>query len=135
MGKNYVENSLKHFLKRKVKITLGFIVAFLISGITAFAIDTIDLNNIPEKYKDRIIKDEKETIVLDENYKLIIKDNGEKFKIDGINTQDDANGAVFYVLNSNVKNYGEIRFGQAGETPSGSAISGTRVYIGRAGAV
>ena len=32
MGKSYVENSLKRFLKRKVKITLGVVVTFLITG-------------------------------------------------------------------------------------------------------
>ena len=37
MGKNYVENSLKRFLKRKVKITLGVVVTFLITGMVSFA--------------------------------------------------------------------------------------------------
>lgn len=40
MGKNYIESSLKRFLKRKVKITVGFIVAFMITGSVGFA-DTI----------------------------------------------------------------------------------------------
>ena len=39
MGKNYVESSLKRFLKRKVKITMGFIVAFMIMGTGVFAVD------------------------------------------------------------------------------------------------
>ena len=39
MGKNYVENSLKRFLKRKVKITLGVVVTFLITGAVSFAGD------------------------------------------------------------------------------------------------
>ena len=48
MGKNYVENSIKRFLKRKVKITMGFVVAFMIMGTGVFAADTIigDYNNI-----------------------------------------------------------------------------------------
>ncbi len=37
MGKSYVENSLKRFLKRKVKITLGVVVTFLITGAVSFA--------------------------------------------------------------------------------------------------
>ena len=37
MGKSYVENSLKRFLKRKVKITLGLVVTFLITGAFVFA--------------------------------------------------------------------------------------------------
>ncbi len=36
MGKSYVENSLKRFLKRKVKITLGLVVTFMITGAVAF---------------------------------------------------------------------------------------------------
>ena len=36
MGKNYAENSLKKFLKRKVKITMGVVVSFLITGAVAF---------------------------------------------------------------------------------------------------
>ena len=36
MGKSYVENSLKRFLKRKVKITLGVVVTFLITGAVSF---------------------------------------------------------------------------------------------------
>ena len=42
MGKSYVENSLKRFLKRKVKITLGFVVAFMITGAVAFAEGTAE---------------------------------------------------------------------------------------------
>ena len=37
MGKSYVESSLKRFLKRKVKITIGVVVTFLITGAVAFA--------------------------------------------------------------------------------------------------
>ncbi len=36
MGRNYAENSLKKFLKRKVKITMGVVVSFLITGVVAF---------------------------------------------------------------------------------------------------
>ena len=39
MGKNYIESSLKRFLKRKVKITLGVVVSFLITGMVSFAGD------------------------------------------------------------------------------------------------
>ena len=39
MGKSYVENSLKRFLKRKVKITLGLVVAFMITGTVSFGAD------------------------------------------------------------------------------------------------
>ena len=36
MGKSYIENSLKRFLKRKVKITLGLVVTFMITGAVSF---------------------------------------------------------------------------------------------------
>ena len=39
MGKNYVESSLKRFLKRKVKITMGFVVAFMIMGTGALGVE------------------------------------------------------------------------------------------------
>ena len=39
MGKTYVENSLKRFLKRKVKITLGLVVTFMITGAVGFAVN------------------------------------------------------------------------------------------------
>ena len=39
MGKSYVENSLKRFLKRKVKITLGLVVTFMITGVVSFGIE------------------------------------------------------------------------------------------------
>lgn len=35
--KHNIENSLKRFLKRKVKITIGFIVIFLITGTVGFS--------------------------------------------------------------------------------------------------
>ena len=41
MGKSYVENSLKRFLKRKVKITLGLVVAFMITGAVSFRADNV----------------------------------------------------------------------------------------------
>ena len=49
MGKGYVENSLKRFLKRKVKITLGVVVSFLITGMVSFA-----ENNKPENWLEGI---------------------------------------------------------------------------------
>ena len=44
MGKNYVESSLKRFLKRKVKVTLGLVVTFLITGTVGFA----EINEVPK---------------------------------------------------------------------------------------
>ena len=42
MGKSYIENSLKRFLKRKVKITMGVVVTFLITGMVSFAEGTAE---------------------------------------------------------------------------------------------
>ena len=43
MGKSYVENSLKRFLKRKVKITMGVVVTFLITGAVSLGADDYPL--------------------------------------------------------------------------------------------
>ena len=42
MGKNYAESSLKHYLKQKVRITLGLVVTFLITGAFVFAEGTAE---------------------------------------------------------------------------------------------
>ena len=55
MGKNYAENSLKRFLKRKVKITLGVVVSFLITGMVAFAADeTVKIEDYQKGYTDTL---------------------------------------------------------------------------------
>ena len=43
MCKSYVENSLKRFLKRKVKITMGVVVTFLITGAVSLGADDYPL--------------------------------------------------------------------------------------------
>ena len=58
MGKNNVESSLKRFLKRKVKITMGFIVAFMISGNFVFAgVVTDPINKDTDLYQVTIKDD------------------------------------------------------------------------------
>lgn len=37
MGKNYIESSLKRYLKRKVKITFALVISFLITGTVLYA--------------------------------------------------------------------------------------------------
>ena len=58
MGKSYVENSLKRFLKRKVKITLGLVVTFMITGAVAFATenDVEAVNKFKEDLKNQNTK-------------------------------------------------------------------------------
>ena len=54
MGKNYIESSLKRFLKRKVKITLGLVITFLITGSIGYA--EITEEPIPGKnYNDFLV--------------------------------------------------------------------------------
>ena len=54
MRKSYIENSLKRFLKRKVKITVGLVVTFMITGTIAFGADflkkeaAIHINSKPD---------------------------------------------------------------------------------------
>ena len=89
MGKSYIENSLKRFLKRKVKITLGFVVAFMITGVCAFAEGTAE-NHFAEHNKDFTAAEEylKElgsdiseiNIKNDEQQGFIIKKDGENYK-------------------------------------------------------
>ncbi len=56
MGKNYIESSLKRFLKRKVKITMGFVVAFMITGTIGFAEEAIQIKDGAEKeFKDIVV--------------------------------------------------------------------------------
>ena len=58
MGKSYIENSLKRFLKRKVKITLGLVVTFLITGSVGFATenDVEAVNKFKEDLKNQNTK-------------------------------------------------------------------------------
>ena len=98
MGKNYVENSLKRFLKRKVKITMGVVVSFLITGAVAFGVEITD---IPKGYEDRVFNGNIE-IILDEN---TITNDFFRAKIDGGLTDN----AAYYILNgAKVKNYGKV---------------------------
>ncbi len=64
MGKNYVENSLKRFLKRKVKITLGLVVAFMITGGVVFGIEGpfVAHDNDGTNYQVEKLEDENITI-------------------------------------------------------------------------
>ena len=63
MGKNYAENSLKRFLKRKVKITLGLVVTFLITGMASFADE--EMSN---KFKNDLISQNSKLEEIEENF-------------------------------------------------------------------
>ena len=124
MGKNYVENSLKRFLKRKMKITMGVVVSFLITGAVAFSEGTTETvkdleylllkntqeNNFcpgmcPEGIK---FNPEGETLTLSENDEL--KLNSENYHNHGTIIGNRWNGIQLYGENPVFCNYGEVIF-------------------------
>lgn len=52
MKRSSIESSLKRFLKRKVKITLGMVVAFLITGAVGYGADDIAAQGEKKSYTD-----------------------------------------------------------------------------------
>ena len=94
MGKNYAENSLKRFLKRKVKITLGVVVSFLITGMVAFAEGTAEKSEIVVKLEEQQgnyttakenleglgakIFENESSIETDNGYSITVKKSGEE---------------------------------------------------------
>lgn len=88
MGKNYVESSLKRFLKRKVKITMGMVVGFLITG-------SIAIGATAEEYKDKqiIFSNSNQSIISNEDFITNISLNTSKegnFAVPGIWVQEGA---------------------------------------------
>ena len=76
MGKSYIESSLKRFLKRKVKVTLGLVVTFLITGNCLFAVTELDPNNPNSGVTDG---------------KVIVKNENKEFTFKGNNTLTENN--------------------------------------------
>ena len=122
MGKSYIENSLKRFLKRKVKITLGLVVTFMITGAVSFGAEITD---IPKGYEDRVIVG-KQTEVLEniddiftlkidgkeETASLFVLDGATVFNDKEINSYPDKikpQGRV-YVKNAQFTNEGLINY-------------------------
>ena len=112
MGKNYVENSLKRFLKRKVKITMGVVVSFLITGTVAFGVEITD---IPKGYEDRVFNGKNEYII----------EKGTEFtdffgiKVNGSDLAEKA--AIFVFNGATVRNYGDTKL-DANGNPNARAI-------------
>lgn len=131
MGKSYVENSLKRFLKRKVKITLGVVVTFLITGAVSFAEINMPenknenwLNGIgTEKTLENTvlnINDNGNTAVEVSNNTIIIK-KGDKAKTE-INLKNLSNGVYNNVKTSLELGKNALNSGTAGNT---YVVSGT----------
>ena len=85
MDKNYVESSLKRFLKRKVKITMGFVVAFMIMGTGVFATESTVIN------KAEIDINELNSTQNGGKKDFVLDDNVKKLKIIGSITYGDSN--------------------------------------------
>ena len=132
MGKNYVENSLKRFLKKRVRITLGLVVTFLITGAVVFAEGTA--KNTSEDLEYLLLKNISENHFCNgvcpegvkfnpegETLELIKDSTGDKrLKIDSeeiyhnhgtiIGGDDTWNKIQFYGDNPQFYNYGNIIF-------------------------
>ena len=113
MGRNYAENSLKKFLKRKIKITMGVVVSFLITGAVAFAREyNVQLN--PNQVFG--INGE-EKVKIDENFKISENSKLEMKKEDG--TTEDVWGGITAVNGVKIENYASLGF-YTGVTPGGA---------------
>ena len=98
MGKNYVESSLKRFLKKRVRITLGLVVTFLITGMAVFAEGTEEEHKehknefewLQVKEAEKYLSSTKDKFGEDisGNY-ITVGENGTKISYDIINTLFD----------------------------------------------
>ena len=118
MGKNYAESSLKHYLKQKVRITLGLVVTFLITGMTVFAEGTENI--LDEHNKDFItaensltglgqhgLQAEGQDITGTKEIEIDKNDTSKKIKItekDGVYTISYAGINTFPMDNNGLKN-------------------------------
>lgn len=75
--KGNVEKSIKRWLKNKVKVTLGLMVSFLITGSIGYAEEytRIDFNNLKNKNGITFIKKEGKTYIENDNQEIEIKNN------------------------------------------------------------
>lgn len=108
MGKNYVENSLKRFLKRKVKITLGLVVAFMITGMVSFGADKpVEEMNDFEKAEYYLAGLGKSNIKQGEykdstgKYTITVAENGE-ISFSGFDTTGDGKEDVIPSISNNM---------------------------------
>ena len=130
MRKSYIENSLKRFLKRKVKITVGLVVTFMITGTIAFGADflkkeaAVHINSKPDpinevnyylntetsdklnQVKNGILIDVAETLNINSenitiNHKVLNDTNDVGWRRSALNVQK---GGVLNLGNKNTKN-------------------------------
>ena len=101
MGKNYAESSLKHYLKQKVRITLGLVVTFLITGAVAFALPTINGEHHLNDWIGEVEENKSFGNILDKEIKIERTDNGKDKSIIISKTYNDALGDILVI---NLKN-------------------------------
>ena len=101
MGKNYAENSLKHYLKQKVRITLGLVVTFLITGAVAFALPTINGEHHLNDWIGEVEENKSFGNILDKEIKIERTDNGKDKSIIISKTYNDTLGDILVI---NLKN-------------------------------
>ena len=101
MGKNYAESSLKHYLKQKVRITLGLVVTFLITGAVAFALPTINGEHHLNDWIGEVEENKSFGNILDEEIKIERTDNGMDKSIIISKTYNDTLGDILVI---NLKN-------------------------------
>ncbi len=99
MSTNYVESSLKRFLKRKVKVTLGLVVAFMITGTVGFAEEIVQERGenqwewLQVKEADKYLQIGKETIIEitkgNKEKTLEVKDDNDKIITTGFLNKRD----------------------------------------------
>ena len=116
MGKSYVESSLKRFLKKKVKITMGFVVAYMISGNFVFAgVVTDPINKDTDLYQVTI----KDDVNINTTFPIGIQLNSE-------NIQNDYHDLKIENNDTNIKlnsNYDEAR--------GLSIANGSKLFLGK----
>ena len=101
MGKNYAESSLKHYLKQKVRITLGLVVTFLITGAVAFALPTINGEHHLNDWIGEVEENKSFGNILDKEIKIERTNNGKDKSIIISKTYNDALGDILVI---NLKN-------------------------------
>ena len=111
MSNGYIESSLKRFLKRKVKVTLGLVVAFMITGTVGFA-------------EEQSIEDHNETFT-NKYLTNVGKEDLKDFEKSDINI---GTGTYTVIMKDNVLNF-EKKEGTEETTPEISSVEIKKEWI------
>ena len=111
MSNGYIESSLKRFLKRKVKVTLGLVVAFMITGTVGFA-DEQPIEEHNETFTNKYLTN-------------VGKENLKDFEKSDINI---GTGTYTVIMKDNVLNF-EKKEGTEETTPEISSVEIKKEWI------